>query len=411
MTRLAAQAAPLFPILTLPGGRSALLDLVRAVRHLLRPAPCAGAINALADMMAATRPSDWTDPKAEPCCYMDAVEIARARGIPASTWRRYEAQLAAARLIERRTAANGARSRWTGTGIFFGPLLAQVGDLLAMREQAEAERRAHAHLRGARSIARRHLRHAIEALIERGAASETVQALVAPHNAWPSAEALHRMPLIELRRHVGEAEALCRKALALVESHEKSSGGPLSFERSHIQDTTHSHKKSGNAGVDVWGTGTPVQNNLSAAPPIGSAERVEKNDGAAKVAVKGKFIDRLGPERLFELASAEMQQDLLRHGSDPSELTLFDFICGAYDRFPHLGLRPRLWEEWAQVMSEEELMLCTLITDARRSDPETPVISPGGYMRGMVRACQLGTLNLTGSLIGLNERRLAEERT
>ena len=106
-----------------------------------------------------------------------------------------------------------------------------------------------------------------------------------------------------------------------------------------------------------------------------------------------------------------MQQELLRHRSDPGELTLFDFNCAAYGRFPRLGLRPRLWEEWAQLMSEEELMLCTLITDARRSDPETPVISPGGYMRGMVRACQLGTLNLIGSLIGLNERRLAEERT
>lgn len=411
MTRLAARAAPLFPILTLPGGRSALLDLVRAVRHLLRPAPCAGAINALADMMAATRPSDWTNPQAEPCCYMDAVEIARARGIPASTWRRYEAQLAAARLIERRTAANGARSRWTGTGIFFGPLLAQVGDLLAMREQAEAERRAHAHLRGARSIARRHLRQAIEALIGFGVASETVQALVVQRDVWPAAEALYRMPLVELRRHVGEAEALCRKALALVKSHEKSSDGPLSFERSHIQDTTQNHTKSGNAGVDKSSTGTPVQDDLSAAPPIGSAKRDEKKDGASKAAVKGKFIDRLGPQRLFELASAEMQQDLLRYCSHPDELTLFDFICTAYDRFPHLGLQPRLWEEWVQFMSEEELMLCTLITDARRSDPETPVISPGGYMRGMVRACQLGTLNLTGSLIGLNERRLAEERT
>ena len=221
MTHLAARAAPLFPTLALPGGRSALLDLVRAVRHLLRPALCAGAVNALADMMGATRPSDWTDPQAEPCCYMDAVEIARARGIPASTWRRYEAQLAAARLIERRTAANGARSRWTGTGIFFGPLLAQVGDLQAMREQAEAERRAHAHLRGARSIARRHLRHAIEALIEFGAAADTVQALVAERDALPSAEALHRMTMRELRRHVDEAESLCRKARDLVENLEK----------------------------------------------------------------------------------------------------------------------------------------------------------------------------------------------
>lgn len=411
MTRLAAQAAPLFPILTLPGGRSALLDLVRAVRHLLRPVPCAGAVNALADMMAATRPSDWTDPQSEPCCYMDAVEIARARGIPASTWRRYEAQLAAARLIERRTAANGARSRWTGTGIFFGPLLAQVADLLAMREQAEAERRAHAHLRGARSIARRHLRHAIEALIELGAAGETVQALVAQRDAWPTAEALHRMTLTELRQHVGEVESLCREALLLAENLEKSSDEPLNFERSYIQDTTQTQIKSGTTEVDNLSTGLPVQDNASSAPPDGSAKSKEKNDEAARAVIKGTFMERLGPQRLFELASAEMQQDLRHHRSDPGELTLFDFICAAYARFPHLGLRPRLWDEWAQLMSEEELMLCTLITDARRSDPETPVISPGGYMRGMVRAWQLGTLNLTGSLIGLNERRLAEERT
>lgn len=411
MTRLAARAAPLFPTLALPGGRSALLDLVRSVRHLLRPAPCAGAINALADMMAATRPSDWTDPHAEPCCYMDAVEIARARGIPTSTWRRYEAQLATARLIERRTAANGARSRWTGTGIFFGPLLAQVDSLLAMREQAETERRAHAQLRGARSIARRHLRHAIEALIEFGATGEMIQALVEQSDAWPAAEALHRMTLVELRRHVDEVEALCREALTLVESLEKSSARPLNFERPYIQDTTQNHKKSGNANVDKRSTGKPVQDEPSSAPPNGFADRREKKDGVVRAFVKGKFIDRLGPQRLFELASAEMQQDLLRHRSEPGELTLFDFICAAYDRFPHLGLRPRLWEEWAQLMSEEELMLCTLITDARRSDPETPVISPGGYMRGMVRACQLGTLNLTGSLIGLNERRLAQERT
>ncbi|MDO5703565.1 MAG: hypothetical protein Q4G49_00600 [Paracoccus sp. (in: a-proteobacteria)] len=60
-------------------------------------------------------------------------------------------------------------------------------------------------------------------------------------------------------------------------------------------------------------------------------------------------------------------------------------------------------------MSEEDLMLCVLITDARRTNPETPVISLGGYMQGMIRAHQLGRLNITGSLIGLNERRLAEE--
>ena len=53
-------------------------------------------------------------------------------------------------------------------------------------------------------------------------------------------------------------------------------------------------------------------------------------------------------------------------------------------------------------------MICALITDARCSDPRARVLSPGGYMRGMVRACERGELNLVQSLIGLSERRRVE---
>ena len=50
-----------------------------------------------------------------------------------------------------------------------------------------------------------------------------------------------------------------------------------------------------------------------------------------------------------------------------------------------------------------------LILDARRSSPETPIFSAGGYLRGMIRAWQAGQLNLMGSLIGLSERRRQEQ--
>ncbi|HRO15678.1 MAG TPA: hypothetical protein PLL33_11675 [Paracoccus sp. (in: a-proteobacteria)] len=79
---------------------------------------------------------------------------------------------------------------------------------------------------------------------------------------------------------------------------------------------------------------------------------------------------------------------LPRQCPDPGQLTLFGFACAARDHIPHLGLRPRLWEDCAQVMSEEEPRLRVLITDARCSGPETPVIRRSSYRRGMVRACR-----------------------
>lgn len=406
---LAAEAASQYPTLELQGGRSALAALVRSVRHLLRPAPCAGAINALADMIDATRPSDWTSPDTEPCCYMDAAELAIARAIPASTWRRYEVELAASGLIERRTAGNGARSRWKGTGIYFGPLMAQINHFLALKAQADAERREHAHMRGARSMARRHLRLAIEALAELGAPIERIAYYSSERDSWPSAEQLHRMSLPELAAHLSSAQSLMREADMEVENLEKSSGPPPNFDRSHIQVTTQDNNMSGNASVDNRRAADAAQDEFVAAAPNGASDCREKKYGQARGARNGQFMDRLGPERLYHLASEHMRCQLMANGKAPAELTLYDFICAAYDRLPSLGVRTKWWDEWAQIMPEEEIMLCVLITDAKRSDPHTPVISPGGYLQGMIRAHEQGKLNLSGSLIGLNERRRDEE--
>jgi replication initiation protein RepC len=49
-------------------------------------------------------------------------------------------------------------------------------------------------------------------------------------------------------------------------------------------------------------------------------------------------------------------------------------------------------------------MLCVLITDAKVADPEVTILSAGGYLRGMIRAHRTRSLNIMGSLIGLNER-------
>jgi replication initiation protein RepC len=58
-------------------------------------------------------------------------------------------------------------------------------------------------------------------------------------------------------------------------------------------------------------------------------------------------------------------------------------------------------------MGDVTAMLCVLIIDANRFHPATPIQRPGGALRAMTRRHAAGSLNLVGSLIGL-ERRLAE---
>ena len=89
----------------------------------------------------------------------------------------------------------------------------------------------------------------------------------------------------------------------------------------------------------------------------------------------------------------------------PGRLTFHDFVCAAQDVMRDRGINRSVWADALQVMSEDDAMICALITDARCDDSCAAVWNPGGFMRGMVRAARRGELNLIGSLIGLSELR------
>jgi replication initiation protein RepC len=80
------------------------------------------------------------------------------------------------------------------------------------------------------------------------------------------------------------------------------------------------------------------------------------------------------------------------------------FLIAAQKRLPELGIHQSAWDEAVGVLEEDAAMLCVLITDAKVADPEITILSAGAYLRGMVRAQRTGSLNIMGSLIGLNER-------
>ena len=201
---------------TLPQGmeRDGFVALVDAVASGLGIG--AAAMMTFRAMIASTRPSAFKRGPDEPCCYLSQSEIAHKRGVTAGRIRAHEAALVHAGLIEKRTMANGARSGFSGCGIFFGVAIARVEEFLSLRAEIESDRRMHARLRGLRSSHKRHLKGILYALIERQGLAAEVERIQQTFAEWPSGQALHRMSLEELQRHEAEAEALTISASALL---------------------------------------------------------------------------------------------------------------------------------------------------------------------------------------------------
>ncbi len=387
---------------TLPRGmeRDGFVALVDAVARSLGIG--AAAMMTFRTMIASTRPSAFKCRIDEPCCYLSQNEIAHKRGVTACRIRQHEAALVRAGLIEKRTMANGARSGFSGCGVFFGAAIARVDEFLSLRDEVEADRRAHARLRGQRSSHKRHLKGILCELVGRHGLTAEVERIHQNFAGWPSGQALHRMSLEELQNHEAEAEALTISASNLLhETHDR----PLENERSYIQDTTQdSNEVPCNDPVDKRSVGKPTRSIFSGPQPGGRGPCLEKHDGAAGEAHKSKFIQNLGCDRLYGLCSEEMKiwLDIERHKR--GRLDLHSFVIAAQKRLPELGIHPSAWEEAVCLLDEDAAMLCVLITDAKVADPEVDILSAGAYLRGLVRAQRTGSMNIMGSLIGLNER-------
>lgn len=389
-----------------PVHRDQLLDLIERIALALPTPVSDGALRLLRAMAKLTPPRAWAEPDADPCCYMQQAELCRITGRAPATVRRHERELLVAGLIDKRTAANGARSGFLDCGIFFGRMVHRLAEFRELDERLAAEREEHARLRGRRSIHKRHLRAALAALAEAGhPAAPTIAAQL---QSWPGAEQLHRMTLAELHEHVEAADALCRDAIGIADNLEESSGRPLIFERPYIQDTTQENLVSCNMTVDQRSAGKPAHDNPSAATPNGAAESLEKKNAEGTASRTSEYIARLGPVGLYRLAGEGFRMYLEARGK-PGRLTFHDFVCAAQDVMRDRGINRSVWREALQVMSEDDAMICALITDARCSDPRARVLSPGGFMRGMVRKAQRGELHLIGSLIGLSEQRRRDD--
>ena len=405
--RAATRRAPrIYPALPPGWQRDPYIHLVERVAPHLGLGRAAA--HTWAMLAAMTRPSEWTAEDREPFVYAAASELAKILGLSEPRLRCHTAELERAGLIERRTAANGSRSLHAGTGLYFSRAIARLPEMIELDQQQTAERHQAMHLRGQRSTHRRCLREALEHLRLIVPQDRRVQDIADAFEAWPRADRLHGMTLDELIAHEAEADALCKTALDLLERLKESSDRPLENERSHIQDTTQDPSVSCNASVNDRHAGKPAHANSFSSPPIGGGKNAEKQREGEGGFVNSEFVTKLGPERLFRLASPDMQLYLSGRAS-PDRLRFHDFIWTAERRLPELGIHPSAWREACEQMGPDRATISLLILDARRSGADTPIFSAGGYLRGMIRAWQAGQLNLMGSLIGLSERRRQEQ--
>ncbi|KIC36099.1 hypothetical protein RA27_22425 [Ruegeria sp. ANG-R] len=379
----------------------------RVAGHLPYP-PGKAALRTLREMFEITRPSDWIKPGVEPICYAAQAEIAKRADCTASRIRAHVAELEVSGLVEKRTMGNGRRSGWQDRGIFFTPALERLAEFRQIADLLDEQDKSAARLRGLRSTHKRHLKSAITELTRLlGQNHDRVKQLSDAVANWPRADRMHSMSLQALAMHEADADNLCREALELLRHHEDSDGQPLENERFHKQDTTiKSNIENCNASVQTMPACAQADSSHSDTSPTGDVNCREKNGATSRGVHKSEFIEKLGPDRLYNLASDDMQMhlDIRKHRN--GSLEFHDFEIAAKERLPELGIHNSAWNEAVATMGEDSATICVLVLDANRNRPDVPIVSPGGYLRAMTRRAKAGDLNLIGSLIGLSERKV-----
>lgn len=374
---------------------------------LLDLAPALGlrgnSLHALLHMMKATRPSDWTSTDREPVYFGSQEATASALGITRRALYNIEVKLEALGLVDRRVKGNGQRSSHGRCGIVFSKLIELFPDLARLAEQIIADGKLRRHLKGQRSSSLRYMKARLRGTDPTDPAIQHIQETF---DAWPRADALARMDLDTLTAHVEDAKHLCMILDDIVSLHEDSSGEPALNFRCHIQENNSKDLfVSCNANVNESSAGKPAHSDNSLPEPDGTGDCKEKKCEAESAAHKAKVLNSFTPERLFRMASTEMQAVIELEADGAVHPRTVHFFNSAYKMLTPLGINHSAWTAAIDVMGPDHTWLAVFLIDANRDHPTAPVANPGGALRGMTKRYQQGKLNLVGSLIGLSRRK------
>lgn len=365
-----------------------------------------GRLHALLYMMKQTAPAAWTDPSREPVFFAPQDQTAEALNKTARALRNDEAALHAAGLIEKRVKGNGSRSPFGGCGIVFSRLIALVPDLMQLREQLAADRKLRKELRNRRST---FVRYIIQS--RRGATPDTLShprliELYRAYEAWPTAARLATMSMDDLETHVEEAKTLCEDMGIIYKSYRDSSGKEEENFRCFIQENNKdSISVSCNASVDERSADKPAHIKDYCSGPNGPEDCLENKGEGGDVTSKAEIARLLKPERLFRLASEEMQDAITTCRGTASRLHDIHMMDAAAMRICPLGINHDAWAKAIDAIGLDGATLCVFLIDANRDHPTSPIRNPGGALRAMTKRFNAGNLNIVGSLLGLARRK------
>ena len=414
------------PVMPADGSREALLRLVETVAPRLgRGGLTDKELRGLRAIVTACRWEDFVRPDRDPVCFRQQQRLAAEIGVTPGHFRKIEAKLERAGLIERATCENGHRGRLGPgpdgpvAGLSLAPLLAAVLRLEALAGAMAAERAALAEGRAMIRIERRAARRAVEGLGEDHAARRSYEALrgagFRPAARFQAAGAI-AAHLEALRAVIEQAraatdEAACRtdgEAPIIAPDGQDDmdrSGAPSPEERRHTEDTTDPQTGSCR-GAERRDEPRPLRTATS--EPSGGAGREgeEEEDGRAAHATRlpPAILRRLTPRALRDMGSQELRlyvDHLDPHRGPP---TLRDVERAALMRRRELAITPQAWEEIEASLGWLDALVALIVVDANRTHPTAPVRNPGGLLRDLARRRRAGTLDLGASMMGLWRR-------
>ncbi len=363
-------------------------------------------LHALLYMMKQTAPGDWTNPDREPVFFAPQDQTAEALNKTRRALYDDETALEVAGLIEKRVKGNGSRSPFGGCGIVFSRLIALVPDLLNLKEHMAAERLRRKELRNRRSTYVRHIKRHLRDATDNTLAHPHLLTIIEAFDAWPVAARLANMPIEALESHISEAKALCTTLDDFLETRPDSTAKSAENFPCFIQENNQdSSSVICNAGVDERSAGLPAHMEFACSEPNGPEDCLEKEYEAESAARNTQFINQLTPERIFQLASDDMQSYIRACQEDTPTLREIHIIDAATRIIHPLGINHDAWIKAVSLMGDVGASLCVLLIDANRNHPTTPIRNPGGALRAMTARHKSGKLNLVGSLIGLARRR------
>ena len=357
----------------------------------------------LTRMVGSTDQDAWVDPEKEPIFYGRQETFAQRLRISTRQLRSHEKTLQKRGLIERRTLANGSRYGSAGLGLVLTPLIERFTELLDIREARKAQFERMKQLKAMRSVRLAAFRDELARLSESDLLSDDVQAMITERATWPRTDTLLTLGEARLSQHLDEATELCTTLVDWIENHSDSSCEPEETFRSFIQEDIHQIlSETCNTHVDKLSAGKPAQNKYPTPGPDGPVDCLEKKLEAETLALQGLFSGHYGLGHAVSLSSQDFKMEMEVRSHEREE---YAFIEAAAARIGPLGINLSAWAAACDRMGRARAAICVLLLDANRDHPTSPVMNPGGALRGMIKAHNRGKLNIIGSLIGLHRRR------